>query len=80
MRSIRVSEARDNLYNLIEEVATSHKPVKIMGKRGNVIAISEEDWQAVEETLYLTSVKGVRESILEGMATPIKECATELDW
>jgi antitoxin YefM len=80
MRTIRVSDARADLYNLIEEVAASHKPVKIMGKRGNVIAISEEDWQAVEETLYLTSIKGMRESILEGMATSVKECSSELEW
>jgi antitoxin YefM len=80
MRSIRVSEARANLYKLVEEAAQMHEPVKITGKRGNAVIIGEDDWRAVEETLYLLSVPGMRESILKGMQTPAEKCATTIKW
>ncbi len=80
MRSMRVSEARANLYNLVDETAQTHEPVLITGKRGNVVVIGEEDWRAVEETLYLLSVPGMRESIIAGMKTPVEKCATKLNW
>lgn len=80
MSSFTVSEARSNLYRLIDEAADSHQPVLITGKRNNAILISEEDWTAIQETLYLLSVPGMRESIRESMAEPIDECAKELDW
>ncbi|WP_062063970.1 type II toxin-antitoxin system Phd/YefM family antitoxin [Cellvibrio sp. OA-2007] len=80
MSSFTVSEARSNLYRLIDEAADSHQPVLITGKRNNAILISEEDWTAIQETLYLLSVPGMRESIRESMAEPIDKCAKELDW
>lgn len=80
MSSFTVSEARSNLYRLIDEAAGNHQPVLITGKRNNAILISEEDWTAIQETLYLLSVPGMRESIRESMAEPIDECAKELDW
>jgi prevent-host-death family protein len=80
MRTLRVSEARTNLYKLVDEASQSHAPVKITGKHGNAIIISEDDWKAVEETLYLLSVPGMRESIVKGMKTPIKECTDNLKW
>ena len=80
MSSFTVSEARSNLYRLIDEAADNHQPVLITGKRNNAILISEEDWTAIQETLYLLSVPGMRESIRESMAEPIDECAKELDW
>lgn len=80
MSSFTVSEARSNLYRLIDEAADSHQPVLITGKRNNAILISEEDWTAIQETLYLLSVPGMRESIRESIAEPIDECAKELDW
>jgi len=80
MGPIRVSEARDRLYRLVDEAAESHEPIVIAGKRGNAVLIAEEDWRAVQETLYLLSVPGMRESIREGLATPVDECATEPGW
>lgn len=80
MAGITATEARSNLYRLIDETAESHQPIVISGKRNNAVLISEQDWSAIQETLYLLSVSGMRESIREGMATPVDECAEELDW
>ena len=74
------TEARKQLYTLVDRVQESHEPVWITGKRGSAVLVSEEDWRAVQETLYLVSIPGVRESILKGMAAPVDECADELDW
>lgn len=78
--TITVSEARANLYRLLDEVAESHKPALITGKRSNGILISEDDWNSIQETLYLLSIPDMRESIKEGMETPIEDCSEELDW
>ena len=80
MTGIKATEARSNLYRLIDETAESHQPIVIMGKRNNAVLVSEEDWSAIQETLYLLSVPGMRESIREGMAAPLDECDEELDW
>jgi prevent-host-death family protein len=80
MTSITATEARKSLYKLVEDVAASHEPVQITGKRGNAVLVGEDDWRAVQETLHLLSVPGMRESILEGIAEPLDECADELDW
>jgi prevent-host-death family protein len=80
MGPIRVSEARDRLYRLVDEAAESHEPIFITGKRGNAVLVSEDDWRAVQETLYLLSVPGMRESIRDGMATPVDECEAEPGW
>ena len=80
MTSISATEARKSLYKLVDDVSASHEPVQITGKRGNAVLVSEEDWRAVQETLFLLSVPGMRESILEGMVAPVDECTQELDW
>jgi antitoxin YefM len=80
MSIITASEARANLYRLIDEAASSHKPLLISGKRNRAVLIAEEDWIAIQETLFLLAVPGMRESIREGLNTPISECAEELDW
>lgn len=80
MKTLPVSKARENLFRLVDEAAESHEPVVLTGKRHNAVLISEEDWRAVQETLYLLSVPGMRESIREGLATPLEECDEELDW
>jgi antitoxin YefM len=80
MTVLKVSEARANLYQLIDETAQSHQPVTITGKRHNAVLVSEDDWRSVQETLYLVSIPGMRESIIEGMQTPVEECAEELEW
>lgn len=77
---LSASEARANLYRLIDETAASHAPVIISGKRNTAVLISEADWNAIQETLYLLSVPGMRDSILEGMKTPVEECREDLEW
>lgn len=80
MTTLTASEARASLYRLIDEAATSHEPVVITGKRHNAVLLSAEDWSAIQETLYLLSIPGMRESIREGMATSVEECGKELTW
>jgi len=80
MTTITATEARKLLYKLIDDVSESHEPIQITGKRGNAVLIAEDDWRAVQETLYLTSIPGMRESIIEGMKTPVAECDEDLDW
>ncbi|MBN1225138.1 MAG: type II toxin-antitoxin system Phd/YefM family antitoxin [Candidatus Aminicenantes bacterium] len=80
MSVIKVTDARSKLYRLIDEVAASHEPVLISGKRSNAVLISEDDWRAIQETLYLVSIPGMRESIRKGLKTPVDECAEEIDW
>lgn len=80
MQTLTASEARANLYRLIDQTAESHQPIAITGKRANAVLLSADDWSAIQETLYLLSVPGMRESILEGMAASADECGKELDW
>jgi len=80
MTTLSATEARKSLYSLVDSVAESHAPVQIVGKRNSAVLISEDDWRAIQETLNLTSVPGMRESIIEGMKTPIEECAEDLEW
>lgn len=80
MQTLTASEARANLYRLMDQTAESHQPITISGKRHDAVLLSAEDWQAIQETLYLLSVPGMRESIKEGMAEQADQCAKELDW
>jgi antitoxin YefM len=80
MAGMTATEARSNLYRLIDETADSHQPIVITGKRNNAVLVSEEDWSAIQETLFLLSIPNMRESIREGMDTPASECDEELDW
>ena len=80
MTTMSATEARKQLYKLLDDVSQSHEPIQITGKRGNAVLVSEDDWRAVQETLYLVSIPGMRESILEGMAAPVDELEGELDW
>jgi len=80
MTTITATEARKKLYSLVDEVKESHEPIQIVGKRGAAVLISEDDWRAIQETLYLTSIPGMRKSIREGLAVPVNECEEELKW
>lgn len=80
MTTLTASEARANLYRLMDQTAQSHRPILISGKRSNAVLVAEEDWAAIQETLFLLSVPGMRESIKAGMAESIDTCLTELDW
>ncbi len=79
MKTINVTNARANLYKLLEETSKSHEPVQITGKNTNGVLLSEEDWRSIQETLYLVSIPGMRESIMEGMKTPIDECLEKIE-
>ena len=80
MHTLTASEARANLYRLIDEAAESRHPITISGKRNSAVLLSAEDWSAIQETLYLLAVPGMREPIKAGMAEPLAASATELDW
>lgn len=71
--TLTATEARANLYRLIDQAAESHQPIRIIGKRASAVLISEAGWDAIQETLYLASVPGMRESIKEGMAEPLEK-------
>ena len=80
MRTMNVTDARSGLYNLLKEVVESHEPVEIKGKTGSALLVAEEDWRAIQETLHLLSVPGMRESVQEGLRTPLDECSQEPPW
>ena len=80
MHNLTASEARANLYRLIDETTESHEPIVISGKRSSAVLISAEDWSAIQETLHLLAVPGMRESIKAGMAEPLIKSAKELKW
>lgn len=80
MTGITATEARSKLYRLIDETAESHQPIVILGKRNKAVLVAADDWSAIQETLYLVSIPGMRESILEGMDTPVEECDEEPGW
>ncbi|MEM7551452.1 MAG: type II toxin-antitoxin system Phd/YefM family antitoxin [Bacteroidota bacterium] len=80
MKSISITEARKNIYKLVKQSGETHEPIQIKGKTNNAVLISEEDWRSIQETLFLSSIPGMRESIVEGMETPLSETSESLDW
>ena len=74
-----VSQVRADIYNVMDETASTHEPILITGKRTNAVMLSQEDWNAIQETLYLVSIPNMRESIIEGLNTSIEDCDTELE-
>jgi prevent-host-death family protein len=80
MNTITATEARKRLYRILDEVSESHEPIHISSKRSKAVLVSEDDWRSIQETLYLLSISGMRESIIQGLKTPVQECEQELDW
>ena len=80
MKTISTTEARKNIYKLVEQSNETHEPIQITGKKNNAVLVSEADWRNIQETLYLTSIPGMRESIIHGMKTPIPDTSKDLDW
>jgi antitoxin YefM len=80
MATYTATQARSNLYRLIDQVSKSHKPIHITGKNTGAVLISEEDWSAMQETLHLLSIPDMGKSIKKGLKTPLKKCDEELDW
>lgn len=79
MKTISATSARSDLYRLIDSALLDHEPVQITAKRGNAVLLSEEDWRAIQETLHLLNIPGMRESIVEGMAEPVARCSRKID-
>jgi prevent-host-death family protein len=80
MTSVSVTQARSKLYQLVDDSAVSHEPVQITGKRSNAVLVSEGDWRSIQETLFLLSIPGMRESIRKGLREPLSKSKTELSW
>jgi len=80
MTTIKVREAREKLGRLVDEAATSHEPILITGEKANAVLVSEEDWRAIQETLHLLAIPGMRESVREGLEEPLEKCSREVDW
>ncbi len=80
MTTLNATEARSKLYKLIDETAETHQPIIITGKRKNAVLLAEEDWNSINETLFLLSIPGMRESIREGMDESLDDCEKKLDW
>jgi prevent-host-death family protein len=80
MKTLSATEARANLYRLLDEVAVTSEPIQITGRRASAVLVAEDDWRALQETVYLSSMPGLADSIREGLATPLEECVEELDW
>ncbi len=80
MTTLTATKARVKMYRLIDEAASSHAPIQITGKRHSAVLIAEEDWRSIQETLYLLSVPGMRESIRKGLKTPVSKCSSKVKW
>ena len=80
MTTLNATEARSTLYKLIDETAETHQPIIITGKRKNAVLLAEEDWNSINETLFLLSIPGMRESICEGMDESLDDCEKKLEW
>ena len=82
MKAINITTARQNLYQIVNETNKSHIPIEIIGKNGNAVLISSDDWSAIQETLYLLEIPGMRESILAGSKEHLDECKSleDIGW
>lgn len=77
MSIINATNARNNFFKVIDEAITTHEPVYVTGKNGNVVIISEEDWRSIQETIYLSGIPGIKEKIIKGLNTPLDECVED---
>ncbi len=80
MPTYSASDARANLYRLIDDVAESHRPARITGRRSNAILIAEDDWNAIQETLYLLTIPGLRQAALDDLTRPAEQCSEAPGW
>jgi antitoxin YefM len=78
--TVTATKARANLYKIIDDAGKSHRPIVITGRRSNAVLISEEDWNSIQETMYLASIPGMRDSIIKGLKAPISECDKDVTW
>lgn len=79
MKTVTATSARSDLYKLIDSAVVDHQPIQITGKRGNAVLVGEDDWRAIQETLYLMGIPGMRESIVKGLKEPVGACSETVD-
>lgn len=80
MKTVNSTLARNSLYQLIDKTNENSEPITITGKRGNAVLVSEDDWRAIQETLYLLSIPKMRESILAGLKEPLSKSSNKIVW
>ena len=80
MKTLSITEVRRNIYKLVDQASDSHEPIHITGKNNNAVLVSEDDWRAIQETIYLLSIPDMRESIIEGIKTPLSKTSSKLKW
>ena len=79
MTVLNATLARKNFFKLMKDAVTTHEPIYITGKKGNVVVLSEEDFRSMQETLYLTSIPGMRKKIMNGLKVPLDELVKDAD-
>lgn len=79
MEIFNATTARKNFFKLMDSAVKTHEPIIVTGKSGNVVVMSEEDYRSIQETLYLTSIPGMREKIIKGLETPVDELVEDTD-
>jgi len=80
MTVLNVNKAKEKLDIILDEVQSSYEPMFITGENHSAVLISEEVWRSIEETLYLTSIPGMKDSIIRGMNEKIEDCASDIEW
>ena len=80
MATYNATNARKNFFQLLESVSNDHEVLTITGKHGNAVMLSQDDWENISETLYLSSMPGMADSIKEGMNTPLADCSPDPGW
>lgn len=80
MEIIPITNARNDFFQLAEKTAQYGTPVRITSKKGDVVMLSASDWDAIQETLFLSSNKELRESILGGMEAPLSDFVEDIGW
>ncbi|KGM18722.1 MULTISPECIES: type II toxin-antitoxin system Phd/YefM family antitoxin [Corynebacterium] len=80
MTALSATNARANLYRLIDQVNEESEEITITGQRGNAVLVGEEDWRSIQETLYLMSVPNMTASIREAREEGADAASSELDW
>lgn len=80
MTTVAAKRAGANLDKLLEQAKETHEPVHIEGRRSHGMLVSEDDWRAIQETLFLVSIPGMRESVRKGLRTPIERCSSRPGW
>lgn len=77
MTNTNITNFRKNIYELLEQTIKYNEPINVSTKSGNAIILSEEDYNNLMETLYISSIPGLKEDIVEGLNEPIEDCIDE---